>query len=95
MSETRDYEAMIVIDPKLEEESRNEVLDRIKNLIEENGSLDKLNEWGVRRLAYEVNDISEGYYLLIDFKATPEFPSELERVMKIMDSVLRYLVIKK
>ena len=81
MSETRDYEAMIVIDPKLEEESRNEVLDRIKNLIEENGSLDKLNEWGVRRLAYEVNDISEGYYLLIDFKATPEFPSELERVM--------------
>ena len=95
MSETRDYEAMIVIDPKLEEESRNEVLDRIKNLIEENGSLDKLNEWGVRRLAYEVNDISEGYYLLIDFKATPGFPSELERVMKIMDSVLRYLVIKK
>lgn len=95
MEVIRDYEAMIVIDPRLEEEARNEEIERIKKLIEENGTLDKVNEWGMRRLAYEINDLAEGYYILIDFKANPEFPSELERVMKIMDSVLRYLVIKK
>jgi small subunit ribosomal protein S6 len=57
------------------------------------GTVVNVDEWGKRRLAYEINDISEGYYILINFEANPELPKELDRIFRISDSVLRHLII--
>ena len=55
------------------------------------GTVEKVDRWGKRRLAYEINDLTEGYYVLMNMECKPEFPAELERVMKITDGVLRCL----
>lgn len=95
MVEERKYETLFIVDSRLEEEGRNETISRIKNLIEEHASLDGIDEWGNRKLAYEVNDQTEGYYVLADFKANPEFPLELERIFKITDGVIKFLIVNK
>ncbi len=95
MAHERNYEAMVIINASLDEEKRNAIISRLKDLLESNGKLDKFNEWGTRKLAYEIDYITEGYYILIEFSSSPEFPQELERIMKITDGILRYLVIKK
>lgn len=91
----RNYELLFIVDPELEEEDRNNVISRIKDLIAENGSLGKVDEWGNRKLAYEVANRTEGYYTLIEFVAGSDFPLELERVLKITDGVLKYLIVNK
>lgn len=89
------YEAMLVFSVTKGDESVNALVEKFKALIEANGSIDNVDDWGKRKLAYDINYESEGYYLLIDFTSEPEFPAELDRVVKITEGVLRSLIIKK
>lgn len=95
MSTTAKYEAMIVFTVANGEEATQDLLQKFKTLVEENGTLESVDEWGKRRLAYPINDEPDGYYVLINFTSGPDFPQEFERIVKITDGVLRSLVIKK
>ena len=89
------YEVMYVIDAALEDGARVELINRFSDLVKKNGGeIDRVDEWGKRRLAYAINYKTEGYYVLMYIKAPSELPRELERNMQINDSVLRYLVIR-
>jgi small subunit ribosomal protein S6 len=89
------YESLYVLKPDIEEEPRKALIEKFKALVEQNGGkVEKVDEWGVRKLAYEIDYIKEGYYVLMTFESDPQFPSELERNYNISDSVLRYNVIR-
>ena len=89
------YESMYVLKPDLDEETRKTLIEKFKALVEQNGGkIEKIDEWGLRKLAYEINYIKEGYYVLMTFEAASELPLELERNYNINDSVLRYNVIR-
>ena len=89
------YEVMYVIDPTLEDGARVELINRFSELVKKNGGeVDRVDEWGKRRLAYAINYKTEGYYVLMYIKAPSSLPQELERNLQIADSVLRYLVIR-
>lgn len=89
------YETIIVFSLSNGEEAAKELVEKFKALMESNGTLESVDEWGKRRLAYLINDEAEGYYALYNYEANPEFPAELERIAKITDGVLRTLVVKK
>ena len=86
------YEVMCIINPNFTEEQTAAVVEKFKNLVEENGTLDEMEEMGKRKLAYEINYISEGYYVLMKFTSAPEFPAELDRILGITDGILRRLI---
>lgn len=89
------YESMYILKPDIEEEARKALIERFKSLVESNGGkVENVDEWGSRKLAYEIDYIKEGYYVLMTFEAGPELPAELERNYNISDSVLRYNVIR-
>ena len=89
------YEVMYVIDPTLDDGARVELINRFSELVKKNGGeVDRVDEWGKRRLAYATNYKTEGYYVLMYIKAPSSLPQELERNLQIADSVLRYLVIR-
>lgn len=90
----RKYEAVYILNPALGEEATIATAEKIQALIESSSTIDKIDVWGRRRLAYEINDQKEGYYVLVNFSAEGEFPKELERVLKITDGVLRYMVVR-
>jgi len=89
------YETIFIIDSTKTEEETVALIDKFKSLIEANGEIESVDEWGRRRLAYPINDLTEGYYVLVNFKSKPEFPRELERVFGITDGILRQITIKK
>lgn len=89
------YETIFVIDASLSEEDINALTEKFKALIEANGTVDSVDVWGKRRLAYEINFKSEGYYVLVNFTSDAEFITELNRVYNITDGLLRTIVIKK
>lgn len=86
------YEVMYIINPNLSEEETAAVVEKFKTLIEQNGTLDEMEEMGKRKLAYEINYMSEGYYVLCKFTSAPEFPAELDRVLGITDGIIRSLI---
>ena len=86
------YEVMYIINPNFTEEKTAEVVEKFKALVEANGTLDEMEEMGKRKLAYEINYISEGYYVLMKFTSAPEFPAELDRILGITDGILRRLI---
>ena len=86
------YELMYIIDPTLSEEDTAAIVEKFKALVEEHGTLDEMEEMGKRKLAYEINYLSEGYYVLIKFTSAPEFPAELDRILGITDGVMRSLI---
>lgn len=86
------YELMYIINPNLSEEETAAIVEKFKGLVEQNGTLDEIEEMGKRKLAYEINYISEGYYVLVKFTSAPEFPAELDRVLGITDGVMRSLI---
>ncbi len=90
------YELTYIIDTGLEEDARKELVERYVELIKQNGGeVEKLDEtWGKRRLAYAINDMWEGWYVLVTFQAPAELPKEIERNLQINDKILRYLIIK-
>lgn len=87
------YETMLITSAALDEESTAVLVGKFKSLIEANGTIDSVDEWGKRRLAYPINDEVEGVYTVINFTCNPEFPAELDRVYKITDGVLRTIII--
>ena len=90
------YETLYVIKPDLEDEARAALIQKFSAIITDNGGeVESVDEWGKRKLAYAINYISEGYYVLVNFKANAELPAELERNFRINDNVMRYMVIKK
>ena len=99
MSANNSYEAMMVFSVKNGEEGVPALIEKFKALIEQNGTLDSIDEWGKRKLAYEINDLTdgdpEGFYALFNFSAAPEFPEEFYRIAGITDGVLRSLVVRK
>ena len=90
------YELIYIIDTGLEEAARKELIEKVSNLIVANGGeIEKVDEtWGKRRLAYAIDYKTEGWYVLVNFKAPAELPKELERNLKIDEKVLRYLTVK-
>lgn len=88
------YETIFVIDATKAEEEITALVEKFKSLIEANGEIESVDEWGKRRLAYPINDLTEGYYVLINFKSGTDFPAELERVYGITEGVIRDIVIK-
>ena len=86
------YEAMYIINPNLSEEETSAIVEKFKALVESNGTLDEIEEIGKRKLAYEINYISEGYYVLMKFTCGPDFPAELDRVLGITDGIMRRLI---
>ncbi|MBQ2893171.1 MAG: 30S ribosomal protein S6 [Oscillospiraceae bacterium] len=88
---TGKYEVLYIIDAELGEEGINALVEKFKAMVEAEGTLLNIDLWGKRRLAYLVNDKPEGYYVLMNFESKPDFPAEMERVMKITEGVMRCL----
>ena len=86
------YETMLITSATLDEEATAALVGKFKSLIEANGTIDAIDEWGKRRLAYPINDETEGVYTVINFTSAPEFPAELDRVFKITEGVMRSLI---
>ena len=89
---TEKYECMYILSPNLTEEETAAIVEKFKALVEANGTLDEMEEMGKRKLAYEINYLTEGYYVLVKFTSGPEFPAELDRVLGITDGVIRSLI---
>ena len=90
------YELALVVSAKLEDEERAATVEKVKAYIERfGGQITNVDDWGKKRLAYEIQKMREGYYYFIQFEADAACPAEVERHVRIMDNVLRYLVVKK
>ena len=89
---TEKYEVLYVLNPNLTEEETQAIVEKFKTLIEQNGTVDEMEEWGKRKLAYEINYLTAGYYVLVKFTSGPELPAELDRILGITDGVIRSLV---
>ena len=88
------YETVLVLSMKLGEEGIENMIKKFQDLIEANATLNNVDKWGKRRLAYMINKETEAYYVLFDFTSEADFPAELDRIYKITDGVLRSLIIK-
>ena len=89
------YETIFVVDLTLGEDGVKGMVEKFTSLIASNGEVTEVNEWGKRRLAYPINDMNEGYYVLVNFCAPAEFPAELERIFGITEGIMRSIIIKK
>ena len=90
------YELLIFVAPSINEDSRAAVMKRIETTIAEGkGTVDNIDVWGKRKLAYEINGLTDGDYTLIDFHANPENVAELDRVLRITDAVVRHMIVKR
>lgn len=89
------YEVIFIIDPELDEENTKALVEKFKNLLETSAQLENIDEWGKRKLAYIVRDRTEGYYILANFSANSDFPRELERIFKITEGIIKYMIINK
>ncbi len=89
------YETIFIVNPNLGEEAIAGIVEKFKTLIEKHGTIESVDDWGKRRMAYEINDLREGYYTLIQFESLPSFPAELDRVYKITDGVMRSIIISR
>ncbi len=90
---TGKYETVFIVSPKLDEEATAKVEDRFKALVEKHGTGLEIEEWGKRRLAFPINDETEGRYTLMRFESDPAFPAELDRIYKITDGVMRSIIV--
>ena len=90
----RDYEAVIILDPRLDEASSKEAIERFTKLVQAKGEVTKVDSWGRRRLAYEINHLSEGFYLVAKFKAEPTLLEELDRLFKIGEEYVRAKIVR-
>lgn len=89
------YEVVIILDPAMGEEATAAMVAKFKTLAESRGTVSEVDEWGKRRLAYPINDLNEGYYVLMTFAADAAFPAELDRVLRITDGVIRSMIVCK
>ena len=89
------YEVLFIIDPALEDEKKEATIEAVKEIIAAEGEVGNVDVWGMRKLAYPIQKKSEGYYVVIEFKAEPTLPKELDRRLKISDNVMRHLIDNK
>ncbi len=94
MEKILSYETLFIVDAQRSEDDIKALVAKFTDLIAANGTIESVNEWGKRRLAYPINDLTEGYYVLVNFKSVSSLPLELERVFGITDGILRSIVIK-
>lgn len=92
---TNKYEAALVLSVTGGEEAAAALFEKFKKLVADNGTIENIDEWGKRKLAYPINDELEGQYYIVDFTSDAAFPAEFDRVAKITDGVLRLMVTKK
>lgn len=86
---------MFIIDPTLEDAAKEATVETVKNIIAAEGEVANVDVWGMRKLAYPIQKKNEGYYAVIEFKAQPTLPKELDRRLKISDNVMRHLIVNK
>ena len=89
------YETMLITSAALDEEATSALVGKFKSLIEANGTIDSIDEWGKRRLAYAIDYKTEGYYVLMSFTSGPEFPKELDRILGITEGIMRSMIVCK
>ena len=90
------YELLYIIDNDLADEAKEALIAKLNGVVTENGgSVESVEKWGTKKLAYPINYKTEGYYVLVNFAAAATLPSELERIMRITDGVVRFMVVKK
>ena len=89
------YETIFVLDAALEEEAITALSEKFQKLIADNGTVESVDVWGKRKLAYPIDFKTEGYYVLVNFASAPEFPKELERIYGITDGVMRFITVRK
>ena len=89
------YETVMILDCNISEEDRKNAIEKIKNYIEKNGEIRKIEDMGKRKLAYEVKKNKEGYYYIIEFTTNPENIAELERIYRITDEILKFIVVRQ
>ena len=89
---TANYEVLFIVNATIGEEAIASTVEKFTTLISQNGEITSVNEWGKRRLAYPINDMNDGYYVLVKFSAPTDFPAELERIFGITDGILRSMV---
>ena len=90
------YELAVVVSAKLEDDERAKVIDKVKALVERfGGQITNIDEWGKKRLAYEIQKMKEAYYYFIHFEAEAGTPGEIEKRIRIMDNVIRYLCVRQ
>ena len=96
MAKDRKYEVMFILNPELEKEEKNDLIERVSgNITDNNGVIDEKDEWGTRELAYEINDYKTGYYTVINFTGNSDVINELEYDFSILDNILRYFIVRK
>ena len=89
------YETIFVVDLRLGEEAVKGLVEKFTGMIAANGEVTEVNEWGKRRFAYPIDDVNDGYYVLVNFNAPAAFVAELERVYHITEGIMRSIVVKK
>ena len=90
------YELLYILNNELADEAKEQVIEKLNAVVTANGgTVDSVDKWGTRRLAYPINFKNEGFYVLVNFTAPATLPDELERVMRITDSVYRFMIVKK
>ena len=92
---TANYEAIYILNPALTEEQTAALVAKFKGVVEANGTVTEVDEWGKRRLAYPINDLMEGYYVLMTFTAAAAVPAELDRIFRITEGVMRSMIVCK
>ena len=95
MVKTNKYETIFIVDTSKGEEATTALVEKFKSLISKTGEITKVDDWGKRKLAYEIDDMNEGYYVLVEFTAPTDFIAELTRKFRITDGILRYIVINQ
>ena len=92
----KSYEVLYIIDNELSDEAKEALIQKFSDIVvNDGGSIDTIDKWGARKLAYPIDYKTGGYYALMNFTCKPEVPPEIERVMRITDSVIRYMVLSK
>lgn len=90
------YELLYILNNELSDEAKAATVEKLNAVVTDNGgTIDGIDKWGTRKLAYPINYKTEGYYVLVNFSAPATLPDELERVMRITDAVIRFMIVKK
>ena len=91
----RKYEVTFIIDSALEDEKKDATVETVQSIIAADGEVEKVDVWGLKKLAYPIDKKEEGYYAVVEFQGNPTLPKELDRRLKISDNVIRHIIINK
>ena len=91
----KNYEVLFILDPVMDDSEKNAMIERVKEKINDGGEAGEVDIWGNRKLAYEINKKKDGFYVLIQFKANADMPKELDRRLRISDSIMRHIIVCK